>query len=205
MPKLCANIPRDLAALIGQAVGVKGQTVSSWLDLLEQNALVLRLPPYHTNLSKRVVRTPKIYFLDVGLAAHLQGWRSVEPLLVSPQAGGLFESLVLGEIVRARDHRGLSIGLHFWRTKEGEEVDFLLEQHTGAGPRWLAIEAKLGIQNVEPLAVPTALSKALPGLRELWIVTPGGEEQRLSRTSRQLPIRLLSQRLSEAMLSADSA
>lgn len=193
------------ATAIGQAVGVKGQTVSAWLDLLEQNALALRLPPYHSNLSKRVVRTPKIYFLDVGLVAHLQGWRSVEPLLVSPQAGGLFESLVLGEIVRARDHRGLSLRLHFWRTKEGEEVDFLLELHAGAGPRWLAIEAKLGIQNVAPLAIPPALSKALPALREIWIVTPGGEEQRLSPTSRQLPIRLLAQRLSEAALAADSA
>jgi len=193
------------ATAIGQAVGVKGQTLSAWLDLLEQNALALRLPPYHPSLSKRVVRTPKIYFLDVGLVAHLQGWRSVEPLLVSPQAGGLFESLVLGEIVRARDHRGLSLGLHFWRTKEGEEVDFLLELQPGAGPRWLAIEAKLGIQNVEPLAIPRALSKALPQLREIWIVTPGGEEQRLSSTSRQLPIRLLAQRLSEAALAPDSA
>src|SRR5437867_6619028 len=110
------------ATEIGRLAGVKGQTVSGWLGLLEQNALAYRLTPYHANLSKRVVRTPKIYFLDAGFAAHLQGWRAVEPLLVSPQAGLLFETLVLGELVRARDHRGLSLGLSFWRTKEGEEV-----------------------------------------------------------------------------------
>ena len=63
------------ATEIGRLAGVKGQTVSGWLDLLEQNALAYRLPPYQANLSKRVVRTPKIYFLDAGFAAHLQGWR----------------------------------------------------------------------------------------------------------------------------------
>jgi predicted AAA+ superfamily ATPase len=190
---------------IGQLVGVKGQTVSAWLDLLEQNALALRLPPYHTNLSKRVVRTPKIYFLDVGLVSHLQGWRSADPLLVSPQAGALFETLVLGELVRARDHRGLTLSLHFWRTKEGEEVDFLVELHTGAGARWIAIEAKLGIQNVEPIAIPAALSRVMPALREIWIVTPGGEERRLSSSSRQLPVRLLAQRLSELAAGLDTS
>jgi uncharacterized protein len=182
---------------VGQSAGVKGQTVSAWLDLLEQNALALRLPPYHSNLSKRVVRTPKLYFLDAGLVAHLQGWRSVEPLLVSPQAGALFETLVLGELVRARDHRGLALSLFFWRTKEGEEVDFLVELHAAAGTRWLAIEAKLGIQNVNPMLIPAALSRQVPALREVWIVTPGGEETRLSTTSIQLPIRALAQRLSE--------
>jgi hypothetical protein len=185
---------------IGQAAGVKGQTVSAWLDLLEQNALALRLAPYHNNLSKRVVRTPKIHFLDVGLVAHLQGWRSLEPLLVSPQAGALFESLVLGELVRARDHRGLSLGLYFWRSKEGEEIDFLIELHGAAGTRWLALEAKLGIQNVDPIAVPAALSRQVPSLREVWVVTPGGEETRLSSTCLQLPIRALAQRLSDSAL-----
>jgi uncharacterized protein len=98
---------------IGQLVGVKGQTVSGWLDLLEQNAWFARLPPYQTNLSKRLVKSPKIYALDTGLAAHLQGWRAVEPLLLSPQAGPLFETLVFGELVRVRDHRQLSFAIYF--------------------------------------------------------------------------------------------
>lgn len=182
---------------IGQLAGVKGQTVSGWLDLLQQNALALRLSPYHSNLSKRVVRTPKIYFLDTGLAARLQGWRSVEPLLASPQAGPLFETLVLGELVRARDHRGLPLTLHFWRTKEGDEVDFLIEAHGSAGPRWIAIEATFAIQNVEPIGVPRSLAKERPDLREIWIVTPGGDETRLSPTSIRLPIQRLAQRLAE--------
>lgn len=184
---------------IGQLAGVKGQTVSLWLDLLQQNALALRLQPYHTNLSKRVVRTPKIHFLDVGLAACLQGWRAIDPLLTSPQAGPLFESLVLGELVRARDHRGLPLRLHFWRTREGEEIDFLVEAHGPAGPRWMAIEAKFAIQRVAPIAVPRALSAELPDVTEIWIVTPAGDETRLSSSSIQLPIQMLAQRLGEAI------
>lgn len=181
---------------VGQLVGVKGQTVSGWLDLLQQNALALRLPPYHSNLSKRVVRTPKIHFLDVGLAACLQGWRSVAPLLASPQAGPLFETLVLGELVRARDHLGLPLTLYFWRTKEGEEIDFLVEAQGPSGPRWIALDAKFAIQHVDPIAVPRALSLQLPDVREIWLITPGGDETRLSETCVQIPIRRLADRLS---------
>ncbi len=190
---------------IGQQAGVKGQTVSGWLDLLQQNALALRLPPYHSNLSKRVVRTPKLYFLDLGLAACLQGWRTIEPLLSSPQVGPLFETLVLAELVRVRDHLGLPLGLHFWRTKEGEEVDFLVEVRGAGGPRWIAIEAKFAIQHVGPVGIPTALARELPDIREIWVVTPGGGEARLSATSIQVPIRHLADRLSDAVGSVDHA
>jgi uncharacterized protein len=180
---------------VGQLVGVKGQTISGWLDLLEQNALFARLEPYRANLSKRIARRPKIYALDVGLAAHLQGWRAAEPLLVSPQAGPLFETLVFGELVRIRDHRGLSLGLHYFRTKEGEEIDFLLEIQGAAGTRWLAIEAKLAVQNVGPVGLPPLLARELPDLAEVWVVTPGGNETQLSRTCLQVPIAKLAERL----------
>ncbi len=184
---------------VGQLAGVKGQTVSGWLDLLQQNALALRLPPYHSNLTKRVVRTPKIHFLDVGLAVYLQGWRAVEPLLASPQAGPLFETLVLGELVRTRDHLGLPLSLYFWRTKEGEEVDFLVELQGPAGPRWIALDAKFAIQHVDPVAVPRSLAAQLPGISEIWLVTPGGNEARLSESSVQVPIRQLASKLIDAI------
>lgn len=93
-----------------------------------------------------MVRTPKVYFLDAGFAAHLQGWRNQAPILVSPQAGPLFETLVFGELVRTRDHRGVPLSLHFWRTRDGEELDFLVELHAPSGPRRIAIEAKLAVQ-----------------------------------------------------------
>lgn len=183
---------------IGQLVGVKGQTVTMWLDVLQQNAIAQRLTPYHSNLNKRIMRTPKIYFLDVGLAAHLQGWRTVEPLLASPQAGPLFETLVFGELIRARDHLDLPLTFHFWRTKEGEEIDFLVEVHGPGNPRWIAIDSKFSNQQVDPTSVPPALARELPALREVWIVTPGGTEAALSRDSRQVPIRQLAAQMREA-------
>jgi predicted AAA+ superfamily ATPase len=189
------------ATEIGQLTGVKGQTVAGWLELLEQNALALRLPPYHSNLNKRLVRTPKIYLLDTGLAAYLQGWQAVEPLLASPQAGPLFETLVLGELVRVRDHRGLPLVLHFWRTKEGEEIDFLISGDGRHGSRWFAIEAKFGIQRVQAVDVPRALANELPALTETWVVTPGGNEGRLSATSIQVPITRLAEKIEASLAS----
>src|SRR5262249_36954010 len=126
---------------------------------------------------------------------YLQGWRAVDPLLASPQAGALFETLVLGELVRARDHRGLALGLCFWRTKEGEELDFLVEAQGRAGPRWIAIEVKLAIQHVEGVELPRSLVRERPELNEVWVVTPGGSETRLSRGSVRVPIRRLAARL----------
>jgi predicted AAA+ superfamily ATPase len=184
---------------VGQLAGVKGQTITTWLALLEQNALAFALPPYHSNLSKRLVRTPKLYFLDTGLAAFLQGWRALEPLLASPQVGALFENLVLGELVRARDHRGLSLNLQYFRTKEGDEVDFLVEAHGARGTRWFAIEAKFAIQRVEAVAPPRALRALLPEIEEVWVVTPGGDEAKLSASSRRVPITRLADRIEAAL------
>jgi hypothetical protein len=78
-------------------IGVQVSTVSGWADVLERMLVLRRLPPWASNLEKRLTKSPKVYFLDVGLAARLQGWRSLDPLLDSPQAGALFESLVFGE------------------------------------------------------------------------------------------------------------
>lgn len=185
---------------IGQLAGIKGQTFTAWLDVLQQNALAYRLQPYHSNLTKRLVRTPKAYLLDVGLAAHLQGWRSVDPLLVSPQAGPLFETLVMAELIRARDHLGLPLTFFFWRTKEGEEIDFLVELHGPGRSTWVALEAKFANQAVDDVPVPPMMSKEFPDLKEVWVVTPGGVEAQLAPHARQVPIRHLTRMLSQLAL-----
>jgi predicted AAA+ superfamily ATPase len=189
------------ASDIGQLVGVKGQTISGWLDLLEQNALFVRLPPYRSNLSKRIARRPKLYALDTGLAAHLQGWRAAEPILASPQAGPLFETLVFGEIVRARDHRALPLDVSFFRTKEGEEVDFIVEAHARSRRIWIGIEAKLAVQGVRAVPVPSTLARELPELREIWVISPGGDDRVLSPSCHQLPITQLADRLESLVAS----
>ena len=182
------------ASSISQESGVQVSTVLEWVGVLERTHVLFRLPPYHSNINKRLTKTPKVYVLDTALAARLQGWSDPGPLLRSPQAGPLFETLALGEIVRTRDHFMKDWQLSFWRTKEGDEVDFLVRNGTG---RTVALDAKLGIQSIRPAVLPASLRGELPEVTELVVVSSGGEERRLSPQCRQVPIA----RLSEFLLS----
>jgi predicted AAA+ superfamily ATPase len=173
------------ASEIAGACGVRSVTIQEWLGALEENLVVFSLPGYHDNLNKRLVKSPKLYFLDTGLAARLQGWSEPEPLLRSPQAGLLFETLVLGEIVRTRDHHLKDWTLHYWRTREGEEIDFLVLDRQGNG---VALDAKLGVQSVPAIPLPASTAKSLPRIRELAVVSLSGQSTRLGRSCLQVPI-----------------
>jgi predicted AAA+ superfamily ATPase len=172
-------------------IGVQVSTVSGWVDVLERMLVIRRLSPWASNLEKRLTKAPKIYFLDVGLAARLQGWRSLDPLLDSPQSGALFESLVFGEIQRAIDNAHLPLAVNLWRTKEGEEVDFIVTRTDcgiSAARPVLALDAKLAIQGVRPESVPRRCSLEFPTLRRLHLVSLGGERRVLSHDSEQIPL-----------------
>ena len=114
------------ASDVARNAHVEVTTVQSWLRTLEENGLLRRVVPFHSNLNQRLIKAPKIYFEDVGLAVRLQGWTSYEPLLVSPVLGSLFENLVLSEVARWFYARGLPPEIHLVRNKEGVEVDFLV-------------------------------------------------------------------------------
>lgn len=161
---------RLLAARVGQLMnmaslasdlGVSIPTVKGWLTLLERSGQVLMLRPYSGSLSKRLIRTPKVYFLDTGLAAHLLRWKDVETALAGPMAGQLFENWAVSEIVKSYRHRGQEPGLYFWRTKEGQEFDLLYE---AGGRRHLAeIKLSSAVHNLTGAlrAVPEALRPTL--------------------------------------------
>jgi predicted AAA+ superfamily ATPase len=132
-------------------------TVKEWVNLLERADLIYLLKPYFNNLNSRLIKTPKLYFLDTGLAVRLQGWSDPTPLLVSPQAGALFETLVLAEIVKFMHNYGKVWELFFWCTKEGEEVDFIIK--TGSHTIY-AFEVKLSMQAIpHALSYPSAFQK----------------------------------------------
>ena len=116
---------------IAKEAGVRSVTVKEWIGVLARTSLVYCLKPYANNLNKRLTKTPKFYFLDTGLAVRLQGWQEQTPLLISPQAGALFETLVLAEIVKFIQNYGKDWQVYVWRTKEGEEIDFLIITETG--------------------------------------------------------------------------
>ena len=125
----------DIAAPLGVSV----PTVTSWLSVLEITSQVLLVPPYYENFGKRLVKSPKIYFADSGLACHLLGIETEDALSRSPFLGPLFEGFVASEIVKHQLNNGHGKSLYFFRDRQGLEVDFLLDQ----GNRRLAlIEAK---------------------------------------------------------------
>jgi len=177
------------ASEIGQQAGVKGATVQEWISLLEQNGVVGLARPYSSNLNTRLVKTPKLYLLDVGVATRLQGWRSLDPLMVSPQIGPLFETAVYAELVRCRDHRLLGMEIFMWRTRDGKELDFLVRLETrGRGPVWLPVEAKLGGQAALAAAVPRGLRQSVPALDPLIVVTLDGPRRELPGNQLMVPL-----------------
>jgi len=129
----------NLAAL-GNDCGVSAVTAREWLSVLEASYLVTRLAPYHRNFGKRLVKTPKLYFLDVGLLAWLLGIRDAQTIETHASRGALFETWVVSEFIKQRFNEGQPADLYFWRDNVGHEVDLLYETPLGLQ----AIEIKSG-------------------------------------------------------------
>lgn len=120
----------NLAAL-GADCGVSAVTARQWLSVLETSYLVMQLQPYHTNFGKRLTKTPKLYFLDVGLMAWLLGLRDTTTLATHAARGALFETWVVSELVKQRFNAGQRADLFFWRDNTGHEVDVVYETPRG--------------------------------------------------------------------------
>ena len=119
-------------------VGVSSTTIKNWLSLLEQSYIIFLLQPHYKNFSKRLIKSPKIYFYDTGLAANLLGIESEEQLMTHYLVGGLFESFVASELLKSFYNQGKKPRLYFWRDKTGHEVDFIIDK----GQNLLRIEVK---------------------------------------------------------------
>lgn len=119
-------------------VGVSSKTIGHWLSILEACYIVYRLPPYFDNFGKRVVKSPKIYFCDVGLVAYLLGIETVEQMARDPLKGHLFENLVLNELMKARFNQGLDPRLYFYQISGRLEVDLIYQR----GHELIPIEIK---------------------------------------------------------------
>lgn len=140
--RLCAGRVGQLLNLqsLGNDVGISHTTARSWLTLLEAGYIVYLLPSWHTNLSKRQIKAPKLYFHDVGLAAYLLGIENEIHVDRHPLRGNLFENLVVVDALKYRYHRGRRSNLYFWRDARGNEVDLLVE----SGPEIGLVEIKAG-------------------------------------------------------------
>jgi len=107
-------------------VGVAPNTAKHWLSILQASGLVWLLEPYHTNLSKRLVKTPKLYFLDTGLAAYLTEWSSPATLEAGAMSGVIFETWVVGEMLKSWWHHGKQAPFYYYRDKDQKEIDVLI-------------------------------------------------------------------------------
>lgn len=135
-------------ASLGRDVGVDSKTIKEWVSILERMHVIALVGPYVTNLSSRLIKSPKVYFIDTGLVCRLQGWTSAEPILTSPQQGHLFENLVFSELYKLNINYQLGWSIYHWRSREGEEIDFLIEKSPGD---FLFLEVKVSAQKLSPL------------------------------------------------------
>ena len=141
--KLCAGRIGQLLNInsLANDVGVSHTTARNWLSILEAGYIVFLLQPYHRNISKRLVKSPKLYFYDVGLAAFLLGIENEKQMLRDPLRGSLFENMVIAESLKFRHNNGKRSNLYFYRDSKGNEVDLLMVYGADIFP----IEIKAGM------------------------------------------------------------
>lgn len=159
--RLCAARSGQLLNLstLGADCGISHATAREWLTVLEASYILMLLKPYHNNFGKRLVKTPKLYFLDVGLAAWLLGIRDIAAISIHAQRGALFETWVVSEFLKQGLNAGQTPELFFWRDSAGNEVD-------------LVYETPDGLQAVEIKSGATFASDWLKGLKK-WQALPG--------------------------------
>ncbi len=130
----------DYASLAGD-VGVSSHTIKSWLSILEASFIIYRLMPYYNNFGKRVIKSPKYYFTDVGLLCFLLGIRDPSQVGRDPLVGSIFENLIVAESLKARSNAGQPADLYFFRDSNGNEVDIILAE----GRTLTAVEVKSAV------------------------------------------------------------
>jgi predicted AAA+ superfamily ATPase len=171
----------DLAGDLGVAVN----TVKAWLSVLEATYQVIVLRPYFANVGKRLVKTPKVYFTDVGTLCYLTGLKDPEHAASGPMGGPIMETAVLSEIVKTLTHRGQDSQIYFWRTSTGTEVDIVIE----TGNKLVPVEVKLSATPRPSMAASIKTfrvdfgDKAMPG----YVVHPGDVRLPLGSNVTALP------------------
>lgn len=108
-------------------VDVDPKTVKKWVSILETSGLIYLLQPYHNNLTNRLIKTPKLYFLDTGLCSYLTGWSSPEALESGAMSGAILETYVVSEILKTYLYSGIRPNFFYYRDKEHHEIDLLIE------------------------------------------------------------------------------
>jgi predicted AAA+ superfamily ATPase len=181
--KMCAARTGQLLNLSSLAMdcSITHNTAASWISVLEASYIIHLLRPHHRNFNKRLVKTPKLYFCDVGLAAWLLGIREPEQISFHSQRGALFETLVVTEFLKGCYNEGQPSNLFFWRDSKGLEIDLVLEEGDILKP----VEIKSGQTIVPDFFSGLKRWADLTGTSELpsWLVYGGNREMVSGKTS----------------------
>lgn len=185
--KACAARTAQLLSLsdLARDADVAVNTAKSWLSILEASLIVARLPAYHTNVTKRLVKAPKLHFLDTGLCAYLCGWSSPQTLEAGAMSGAMLESHVIAEVLKSGLNRAKPPQLYYYRDKDGKEIDLII-----------AVDRTLHAVEVKKAATPRLEWAAFAAPAERPGVTIGDsavvclcrEVIPLSRTVRAVPV-----------------
>ena len=167
--RLCAGRTSQLLnySSLGTECGITHNTVKAWISVLEASYIIFLLRPHHANFKKRLVKMPKLYFYDVGLASWLLGIRTTEHITNHPLRGALFETFIIGELMKSRYNQAEQAGLFFWRDSNGNEVDVIAEREGKLMPleiksgKTLNKESTAGLKKWLSLAGSNHISAAL--------------------------------------------
>ncbi|HEY9160183.1 MAG TPA: ATP-binding protein [Desulfomonilia bacterium] len=140
--RMCASRTGQLLNLssLSADCGITHNTAREWISILEASYIIFLLRPHYSNFSKRLIKTPKIYFYDTGLASWLLSIQDKVQMSHHPMRGALFETFVISEFMKSRYNRGLESNLYFWRDRTGTEVDLVVEK----GDKLEPVEIKSG-------------------------------------------------------------
>ena len=182
--RLCAARSGQLLnlAALGADCGISAVTAREWLSVLEASYLVTRLPPYFQNFGKRLVKSPKLYFLDVGLMAWLLGIRDEQTLQTHASRGALFETWVASELIKWRFNAGRPADLYFWRDSLGNEVDLIFETPQGLQPVEIKSGATFASDWLDAMDKWKKIAGTTPTLKPV-VVYGGDESQERERCS----------------------
>ena len=171
--KMCAARTGQILNLssLSSDCGITHNTAASWISVMEASYLIYLLRPHHRNFNKRLIKAPKLYFFDVGLAAWLLGIHTPEQIRFHSQRGAIFETFVVTEFLKDRFNQGLPANLFYWRDSKGLEIDLILE----AGDKLNAIEIKSGQTIVPDFFSSLKLWGKLTGQTDLpaWLIYGG--------------------------------
>lgn len=175
--RICAGRAGQIVNLtgIGNDCGVSYNTVKEWLSVLEASYIVFQLPPHFQNFSKRLIKSPKLYFFDTGLLAWLVGIRQPEQLAMHAMRGAIFENWVIGELFKHQYARGEPADIYFWRDNSGLEIDAIIDKGDVLRP----VEIKAGQTVSRDFFRNLKRWRALAGERSdrAFLVYGGGEDQ----------------------------